>query len=195
MVNKLVKKHECPIDNYIFDFINNHLHVYHQLGFTPNMVTTMSIIFGVLSAQQILNGNYFVSALLMLFAYYFDCVDGKLARKYNMISKFGDYYDHFGDLFKVVAIVYALFKTSGAKLTGRQKMFIYIIIILTLLQIIHFGYQERVYDNDQESPFLSIFKKLTHFDLSPKDTIQYTRYFGCGTWMVCFALIIYFWNS
>lgn len=195
MVNKLSAEHECPIDNYIIQFINKHLHIYRKLGFTPNMVTTLSIIFGLLSANQILQGNYLVSSLLMLVAYYFDCVDGKLARKYNMITPFGDYYDHFGDLFKIAAIIYALIKTSRAKLTGRQKMFICIVIILTLLQILHFGYQERIYDRGHESPFLSIFKKLTHYDSFPEDTIKYTRHFGCGTWMVCFALIIYFWNK
>ena len=31
---------------------------------------------------------------MFLLSYYFDTVDGKFARKYNMATKMGDYLDH-----------------------------------------------------------------------------------------------------
>ena len=99
MVNKLLDEYECPFDIYMFKFINMHLDMYYKLGFTPNMVTTLSIIFGLLAAYEIIYGNFIFAAFLVLVSYYLDCVDGKLARKYNMVSQLGDYYDHFGDLF------------------------------------------------------------------------------------------------
>ncbi len=193
MVNKLPDKYECPFDIYLLKFIDRHLHIYHELGLTPNIITTISIIFGLLSAYQILKNRFNIAALLMLFSYYFDCVDGKLARKYNMVTKFGDMYDHIGDILKVFVIMYALFFTTK-KLNSKQFIYIGIILILALFQYIHLGYQETIYINE-ESGFLNMCKTLVFFDKTPEKSICYTRYFGCGTWMLCFALLIIFWRK
>ncbi len=115
MVNKIPYKYECPLDICLLRFIDTHLNAYKKLNFTPNMITTIGIIFGFLSMQNIFEGNYKLAALLILIAYYFDCVDGKLARKYNMQTNFGDYYDHFGDIFKIVIVIYALYNTNKEK--------------------------------------------------------------------------------
>jgi phosphatidylglycerophosphate synthase len=193
MVNKLSDKYECPFDIYLLKFIDTHLHIYHELGLTPNIITTFSIKLGLLSAYQIIKNRFNTAALLMLCSYYFDCVDGKLARKYNMVTKFGDMYDHIGDLLKVFAIMYALFYTTK-KLNSKQFIYIGIILILALLQFIHLGYQETIYINE-ESGFLNMCKNLVFFDKTPEKSISYTRYFGCGTWMLCFALLIIFWRK
>ena len=193
MVNKLPDKYECPVDLYLLKFINTHLHVYYELGLTPNIITTFSIIFGFLSAYQILKNNFLIAAVFMLVAYYFDCVDGKLARKYNMITKFGDVYDHVGDVLKVLVIMYALFSITK-KISKRQFIYIGIIVVLGFLQVIHFGYQETIYKKE-ESGCLSIWKTLVIFDKTPEKSICYTKYFGCGTWILCFALLIIFWRK
>jgi len=190
MVNKIPDIYECPFDIYLLNFIDTHLHYYYKLNFTPNMITTISIIVGTLSAHNIYKENYKTAALLLLIAYYFDCVDGKLARKYNMQTDFGDYYDHFGDLFKTIIIIYALYKTNP-KFFNNIKLLIIIIILLTFL---HLGYQEVIY-NSNESPTLSLFKKIAEKDKNPKKTIQYTRYCGCGTQMLILAIIIISWKK
>ena len=196
MVNKLADEYECPIDTLIFKFINTHLALYYKLGFTPNMVTTLSIIFGLLSAAQILAGQFFLAMLLFVVAYYLDCVDGKLARKYHMTSQFGDYYDHFGDIFKIVVIIYALLKSNKARrLSTKQWIYAGIILVLTFLECAHFGYQETIYDKKHESAFLNVMRKMVSFDKTPHETIHYTKYFGCGFWMLCFAVIIFFWRK
>jgi phosphatidylglycerophosphate synthase len=160
------------------------------------MVTTLSIIFGLLSASQILSGKFLLATLLFVVAYYLDCVDGKLARKYHMTSQFGDYYDHFGDLFKLVVIIYALFKSNKTRGTStKQLIFVGIVIVLTVLECAHFGYQETIYDKKHESAFLNVLRKMVSFDKNPDETIHYTKYFGCGFWMLCFALIIFFWRK
>jgi len=43
--------------------------------------------------------QFALSAFSYLISYMFDCWDGYYARKYNMESKFGDYYDHVSDMF------------------------------------------------------------------------------------------------
>ena len=195
MVNKLSDHYECPSDKYIFIFIDTHLDILYKLGFTPNMITTLSILIGLLSGYEIFQGNYCAAAIFWLISYYFDCVDGKLARKYNMVTELGDLYDHIGDVFKYIIVIYALFYSSKKKTSNKQWLYIAIILILMVLSTIHLGYQERLYDKKEESSYLNICKQITLLDKNPHRTIQYTKYVGCGNWNLCFALLIFFWRK
>lgn len=190
MVNKIDDKYECPFDIYLLKFIDTHLDMYYNIGLTPNMITTIGIIFGLLSMYNIFKSNYKLASLLLVFAYYFDCVDGKLARKYNLQTDFGDYYDHFGDVFKIVIIIYALYKTNPMKFNEMK----FLLIILILLMIIHLGYQEVIY-NRNESPTLNFTRYLVKYDNNPKETIQHTKFFGCGTFVFFLIIIIYSWKN
>jgi phosphatidylglycerophosphate synthase len=192
MVNKLSDDIDCPFDVQLYKFIDTHLHVYYDLGFTPNMVTTFSILFGLLAAQQIMRKKCKIAAIMLVISYYLDCVDGKLARQYNMITKFGDIYDHAGDLIKIIVIFIALF-ASTKKMTETKWIYISIFIVLTLIQCMHLGYQEAIYDKTDESVILHMWRKMVAFDSNPEQTIHYTKYFGCGTWYLCFAVLIIFW--
>ena len=195
MVNKLSNQDECPLDLYIFNFIDTHLHHYYDMGFSPNMVTTFSFFFGLLAAQQILKGHFNRSVVLLFVSYYLDCVDGKLARQYNMVTPFGDLYDHVGDLLKIIAILAALFVSNTKKTTNKQWLYITFFAVLTFIQCIHLGYQETIYNKQEESSFLNILRKMVAFDITPEKTIQYTKYIGCGTWYLCFALLIFIWRK
>ena len=194
MVNKLSEHHECPIDTFIFKIVDKHLNIFYKLGMTPNTLTTISIIFGFLTAYQILKGRLLLASIFWLIGYYFDCADGKFARRYNMVSKFGDLYDHLGDLAKVIAVLLALFCINKKGTTVKQWFFISIIIILGFLQIIHMGYQETIYNKQDESPYLNIIRNFFVNEEKAEQNICYTRYFGCGTWYVLFAILIIFWR-
>jgi phosphatidylglycerophosphate synthase len=194
MVNKLEDNYECPIDIIIFKFIDKHLHIFHKLGLTPNMVTTLSIVFGLLSAFQILQNRLWLAAIFWLIAYYLDCVDGKLARKYNMVSKFGDLYDHIGDLLKFIAVLSALIYSNKKGTSRRQWIYLTIMLLLGILQVIHMGYQESIYNKKDESPYLNVIRALFVNEEKAKKIIQYTKHFGCGTWFICFAILILFWR-
>jgi len=190
MVNKIADIYECPPDRYLLKFIDTHLDIYYKLGFTPNMITTISIIVALFSAYNIFHEKFKLAAILFLFSYYFDCVDGKLARKFNMQTTFGDYYDHFGDLFKIFIILYALYKTNTDRFTD-----VFIILILLFIGLcIHMGYQETIY-NKNESSTLNLFKKLVSSDKTPHKTILYTKYIGCGVFMIVLFIIIFFWKK
>lgn len=195
MVNKLRDHHECPVDVYICKMIDKQLPIFYNLGFTPNMITTISILLGLLSGYEIFQGNFLVAAILWIISYYFDCIDGKLARQYNMVTKFGDLYDHIGDAFKYIFVIYALFYSSKKKTTTKQWTYITITLILLFISFIHMGYQEKIYDKKEESIYLNVCKLFTVFDKNPHRTIQYTKYLGCGSWNIFFAFIIIFWRK
>ncbi len=195
MVNKLSDEYECPIDVKLYNFINTHLHLYYNIGFTPNIVTTFSILFGILASHQIMIKQFKTGALFTFIAYYLDCVDGKLARRYNMITKFGDIYDHVGDIFKIIIITSALFLSNTKKTTTKQWIYIGVFLSFTMIQCVHLGYQEAIYNKSDESLILTMWRKLVEFDKTPEKTIHYTKYFGCGTWNICFVLLIIIWSK
>ncbi len=190
MVNKIPSEFENPVDVQLLNLVDTQLDFYKSLCLTPNMLTTFSLIAGVYAAYLIYNGDFVIASILYIVAYYFDCADGKFARKFNMITKFGDYYDHISDVIKLILTVYALYITNA-------KYFSYLIIIaplLVLLLCIHMGYQEVIYDQD-ESGSLSVLKKLVEKDKNPERTIQYSKYFGCGSINLIVAIIIFLWEK
>ena len=195
MVNKLLDCYECPIDIYIFKLIDGQLETFYNLGFTPNMVTTLSIVFGLMSAYAIMQDHLGIAAFCWFIAYYLDCVDGKLARKYQMVSKFGDLYDHIGDLLKFIAVLYALFYSKEEKTTDKQWFYLLIILILGIVQVVHMGYQECIYNKKEESAYLNIVRLLCVDEENAETIIHYTKHFGCGTWYLCFTLLILFWRK
>jgi phosphatidylglycerophosphate synthase len=196
MVNKLPEENECPFDSLLCKFIDGHLHLYYEAGLTPNMVTTFGIVIGLLAAYQISQRQFVLGALLWILSYYFDCIDGKLARKYNMVTNFGDLYDHICDIIKYIAVGYALYKSNKRKnMSSKQWIYFSIVIILLLVSFIHMGYQEIIYDKKEESGWLNVVAKIVSNDPNPERTINYTKYFGCGTQTLGIALIIILWSK
>ena len=150
-------------------------------------------MFGLLASYEIFEERFFTAMLFFFISYYFDCVDGKLARRYNMVTLFGDLYDHFGDGLKYVAIFTALLYNNEQKKTSKQWTYLIILFFLSILTMLHFGYQERISNVDNTPNYLYLYKKLVDFDEHPQKTIRYTKYFGSGTWILCVGLIIFFW--
>ena len=102
---KLPAKYENPIDNFLVSIAEKLNPIFYNLGFNPNGITTLSLIFGILFNYYYFNKKYEMAATMMMISYFFDCMDGNFARTYNMQTKFGDYYDHIKDV--LVMLVFA----------------------------------------------------------------------------------------
>lgn len=193
-MRKITCNCENPLDNILID-ISDYICPYaKKYNFTPNILTTLSLIFCGISALLLLNKQYLLAAFMYLISYYFDCMDGHFARKYNMVTKFGDYYDHVADFTKVLLILYVLYFIDSKKFFRILPFIIFFI----LLSFIHLGCQE-VYYNIPESDILSILKHSC--PVNNKDdksmiinTLGITRYFGCGTFTICIMLSIIYYN-
>jgi hypothetical protein len=189
MVNKLPDDIDNPIDVLIFKIIDPQLEMYHAFGFTPNIITTLSLLTGLYASYLVTQKEYINASISFLFSYYFDCVDGKFARKYNMVSKFGDYYDHISDTTKTLILLFVLYKDDSTKF----KKILLVIIPLLILSSYHIGCQQALYPQEsQESPTLDIFKLNNE---SCNKHVNKTKYFGFGTFYVAFILIIMFWHK
>ena len=91
---KIPEELENPIDNILIELAEKLNPYFYKLGFNPNGVTTLSLIFGILSCYFYYLKYYLFSSISMFISYFFDVMDGNFARRYNMQTQFGDYYDH-----------------------------------------------------------------------------------------------------
>ena len=192
-MRKLPHNLEDFIDYFIVSVIDIISPLLKKLNFTPNILTTIGVLFAGASAYYFTQSNYQLAAILLFTSYFFDCADGHFARKYDMVTEFGDYYDHIADVVKYFVIFGLLFYTLYI---NNNIEIIIIIIILMVLTNMHLGCQEKYVDFTNKqicSPSLSIVKKLCNAETkSDVDHIlSYSSYCGNGTFILIVCLIIY----
>lgn len=188
-MRKIPRHLENPIDDTLLlltDIINPY---FYKLGFTPNHITTLSLIFGILSIYYFYKEKFIVSGIMYFISYFFDCADGHYARTYKMVTKFGDYYDHVKDVSITSIMLYLIFRYHIKNKSKNIILYMIVITILSILMMQHFGCQEKYYKNDVDT--LKHFKKYcnTH-DVENK--IKYTRFIGSGTLILIVSLFIAF---
>ena len=115
---KIPAHHEAIIDDFLISLCEPVSTRLNALSFTPNMITTIGLFFGILSIMCLLKKMYLLSILFLWICYWFDCLDGYYARKYKMETQFGDYYDHFRDIFVVGTLIVILL----LKLTSYYRL-------------------------------------------------------------------------
>lgn len=189
---KLHRHEENPFDNVIIDiaeWINTN--IFRPLDYTPNMITTLSLLLGFASAVLFHYECYITSTIFFFTAYVLDCADGNYARTYNMETKFGDYYDHISDISKGVALMIVILLhplSSTVKIIYIASM-----LIVAGMSMVHMGCQETIYNPDGFHKYdsLSCLKALcgssTH---QGRQLIRYSRYVGVGTFMLFTCTII-----
>ncbi len=129
--------------------------------------------------------------LFNVLAYYCDCLDGFMARKYKQTTKFGDYLDHTTDILQVFGIIYVL--VMRYKLIKFPKLIGVSVIMVILLFIVQ-GCQEQLMDQINNSVVLSSFKTMCK--KSMKNNINILRFFGAGTTQLYVLIISYYlWSN
>jgi phosphatidylglycerophosphate synthase len=186
-MRKLDACNENPVDDVLLHLIEPLCPAFKKLGATPNDITTISLFFGLLSVYMLYLGHVYLSMGLYALSYFFDCMDGHYARKYGMVTKLGDSYDHIKDGIVMAGVIGVfIYRNRGCSLSR----FIPIMMVLgiTLLAMLsHMGCQEKIYDKD-ESGTLEVWKNLCPGN--PSKNIQFTKYFGCGTAIIITIIAI-----
>lgn len=111
----------------------------YNLSLTPNNVTVLSTIFTFLSIYFLHNDKNLYAVIAYFIGYLFDCVDGKMARKYNMSSKYGMALDLVSDNVSNIAIFAYLINRFG--LTNK---FVLVIIFMSYMLGISYGLNEAI---------------------------------------------------
>lgn len=183
---KINKEHENPVDNFLVDVGCVFTPLYEALNFTPNTLTTFSLLFGLYSVWCLYNTNLFLFACSYMISYYFDVVDGLFARITNQCTKFGDLYDHVKDMAVGILVLTVLF-------TKYDLSNSYYVIGGFLLCMagsgLQAGIQENLTKTEHTSDSLYIFKLLANY--IPTKYIVYTRWFGIGTLAVYICISPY----
>ncbi len=95
--------------------------------FTPNQITIVSFILGILSAYFFLYGTWpymIVGAFLFELSYIIDCIDGRIARLKRLESRFGAYLDITTDITKYFIIILSIIYGQYL-LTNDVSIFVY----------------------------------------------------------------------
>lgn len=183
-MRKLPSYYDNPIDNMIINFCEYMSPLYDKLSLTPNILTTISLLLAILAVILFYNDYYVLSAIIFFISYIFDCCDGHFARKYNKITKFGCYYDHFSDILKYILFGIAMYQKSSSRFFFILPIF----ALFFILSLIHTGCMEVYTDDNIQSHSLNFFKKLCPCDADV--SLKITRYFGFGTFTVIFLIFI-----
>ncbi len=192
MTNKIPDDYENPIDKLLCGLCDKMNPILYKYNFTPNIITTISFLFTLLSLYFLIKGEYLLAGISHIISYYFDCSDGKFARKYDMITTFGDYYDHITDILGIFLPILVIYLNKNIS----RRYFVTMIIITFIfmgLMTFHIKNTEKYYKqnarNDNEH---SILEKITDNFVPKIDIdIQYTKYIGPGTFNVVFAILLY----
>lgn len=181
---KINKKFLHPIDIIFYNIIKKISPAFKKFNFSPNMITSLSLIITLIGIYAFYIDLRIISSLLIFLGYFFDVMDGYYARKYNLVSKFGDYYDHISDLFKVLVIYYILFKKKKNNIYFIN--YLLLLFFFSILTLIDTGSVHSTYKYKSESKSLN-FTKLFSLD---KKYISYTKYFGPATLFLLLSIIV-----
>lgn len=105
--------------------------IFIDLGMTPNIITTMTLVIRIYISYNILVGelNYF-DIILYLISWILDGLDGFIARNHNMKSEFGAIYDPLVDVV-THTILFIVLKISYYKKNKMIWLFFVIYLLIT----------------------------------------------------------------
>lgn len=132
--------HEPFADNYIFfPIASKMVDPLYNLGLTPNNITIISTFFTFLSIYYIDINNNKLACFSYLLGYLFDCVDGRLARKYSMGSDVGMALDFVSDVISnIFLFTFLIYKN---KITLQ---IFFLLLIFSILVSLAYGINEAI---------------------------------------------------
>ncbi|VBB18788.1 CDP-alcohol phosphatidyltransferase [Yasminevirus sp. GU-2018] len=183
---------ENPIDNMMIEISDKMSPTFKSMGYTPNGITTISLIFALGALYSLYNHDVYQFAIYLALAHLFDCMDGYYARKYDMVTDTGDKYDHFKDLLVAVGIIYVLFSKYNIM---SFPVLMLSMMLLAVLSIISVGCHEKITHHSDKSETLAIFDIITPCRETCDKYTKYLRFFGPGTVIFVVIMCVFYLNS
>ena len=177
---------ENPLDTITYNMAYETNKIFKALGFTPNILTTLSLAFTIFGILKLYQENYKLAIIFIYIGYYFDCSDGIFARTYDMKTDFGDKYDHMSDSLKILFLTVWFWNENNID-KKIKSYFGALFLFLGFFVLMQFGCQEKNNRDKQDVNVLGVLKKLC----KDQDSIKYTRYLGGGTFILVFCVFLY----
>lgn len=187
--NKLPHYYDDPVDIFYkkyIDIINPH---FKDAGMTPNMITSISLAFGLLACYLYYKSYYISAALAYIVSYFFDTMDGYFARIYDMGSVFGSYYDSISD--NAVALLLLILLYKNPNISGSAKIaMVLVFIIYGFGTAYHMSCQEKYVKKTNEKYVSEGLAFLDKIQCAESENMKYSRFFGTGVSSLVIALAI-----
>ena len=100
---------------------------------TPNIITTYSFLFGLLSCYFLYKGKISLFVISFIVSYFFDICDGNYARRYDMVTSFGDLYDHISDIIVFIILTSIIITKYNHVISGLEIAIFLISFYLMLI--------------------------------------------------------------
>lgn len=189
-MRKLPTHYEDPVDVALYDRCEELSDVFFKYGHTPNMLTTYSLICGLVAAYFLYNRNIAGFVLFYSMCYFFDCFDGFFARKYKITSEFGDLYDHINDMIQIIIVIVVLWLRYREHISWGNLLFVG---LFCLLLFSYTGCAQKYYTQTKPDRMKEV---LDHHQVFCRNTddLKWLRYFGPGmVHLVAMCMIMYVW--
>jgi phosphatidylglycerophosphate synthase len=187
--NKLPRQLDNPIDYAFYDLSDRLSPIFKRMHFTPNQITTLSFIAGLLAVMLFRQCHrslfYWGAGVVCLWiSYFFDCMDGIYARRYKMATAFGDVYDHAKDVIVVILMIVLLILHYTLSSVERIIL-VFIVVGGIILTECHVGCQQTYHTLVTGRKSEGVLQM--HVNLCPAGTrahviknLGITRWGGCG---------------
>ena len=147
-INKVPHKltsfiYENPVDRFLYYSIEKISDTIYNLNITPNIITLLGLIIGLISAYFLYEKKIIYCVILWFISYYLDLLDGYIARKYNQGSKLGGWFDHISDIIKFILYLYVLYLHNKINI-------IYIFILITIIGLTNTSCRTKFLNKDQK---------------------------------------------
>lgn len=181
---------QSPLDNIMYKLSDDVSDIFYRNNYTPNEVTTLSNITFVVMLLFLYNSYNYIAAFLLLVSFFFDCLDGFMARKYKMSSNFGAVYDHVSDLIKYTSLFISFY------ILNREKLFkVLPILIIILILCMTYAKCEEMKNNYDETSLLPTVLCPASSPEGIVSYMEYTKYFGPGSGVLLLAVIIIYYKD
>lgn len=183
-MRKVPRENEGPVDNLLLDGCERAAPYFKRAGFVPNDITSLSLISGFMSTIALKNNNILAFGSLYMLSYYFDCQDGYNARQYNMVTEFGDLYDHVKDIvlnLYILSTIYFMYKPNAVAFSA-------LVAIVFALMYMHLGCSQKVLPRNSDV------LEMTR-DFCPSGYEAPLKLFSPGTFQCVVVAIVVYLNS
>lgn len=193
---KIHESLEDPVSQTLYDISEVVSPTLYAMGVTPNMITATRLLFVFSAAIYFFPNRYYrTTSILFFLAYFGDCLDGHMARKYDMDTEFGDYFDHLADAVSLFLTLYII----SVYIHPEFDWLVIVLVLLTVLSLVQIGCEERYLqimgigkDSDTLSGITGLCPKSAISDTELEDLMEYSRLVGIGVTFL--ILVIIMWN-
>ena len=187
--NKLPGYYDDVVDIQLKKWIDLIHPTFKRMGFTPNMITTLSLLFGLIMSYLYYKQYYVAASFCCLLSYFFDVMDGYFARLYHMGSTFGSYYDVVSDWVTSI-LLFILFLLNPLLSLFIKGTILTCLTVLSVLIAYHFSCQEKYTEHTNKKHVSKGLLFLTPIQCHDFEHMKYTRYFGSGTLFLFISVVI-----